>query len=161
VSALNGVQLRRLGPLDGNVGLGLGGPYDTLTINGSPRTVRLAPGQPLTLAMTQPPTSASPSGFLLFGMIGVPGPADATTLPLGIGVMAFPPCVLAPGDPRLFNLANSFGPGPCGPSIPASRAPWTLALPTGLPVVQLTLQGVIEETAGTFRVTNGLTCDVR
>jgi len=162
VSALNGVQLRRPGPLDGNVGMGQGGPFDTLTINGSPRTVRLVVGQALTLAIAQPPTTGMPSGFLLFGMIGVPGPSDTTVLPLGMGTMAFPPCVLAPQDPRLFSLANSFALGLCGGSIPASRAPWTLALPGGLPVpVQLTLQGVIEETPGIFRVSNAVTLDVR
>jgi hypothetical protein len=162
VAALNGIQLRLLTAWDGNVGLGSGGPFDLLTVNGSTggvgRTVTLGIASPLTISLATAPGGLTPAPFLLFGTMGQPAPSASYTLPLGIGQSCFAPCTLAPATPGLFTLASTFGPDPCGVLFPASPAPWTVSVPAGPPFpFTCTLQGVIGQAPGTYAVCNALT----
>jgi hypothetical protein len=160
VAALNGIQLRLLTHLDGNVGLGSGGPFDLLTINGSPgngsHVVNVGIGRALTIQLGSAPGGLSPAPFILWGGIGPPGPS-VFMLPFGIGTTSFPPCSLMPGAPGLFTVANCLFADPCGTLVPATFAPWTLALPAGIPApIDCTLQGVIEEAPGSYAVLNAI-----
>lgn len=137
-----------------------GAPSSLLTVNGSDggsdRRVEVPVSAPLTLALAQPATSGTPSRFLLFATAGVPGPADAYPLP-PLGTLCFPPCVLAPGNPALFMLADSFGTGFCGtPLLPSTPTPWSFTGP-GIPMPgQFTFQAIIEETPSTLAITNAV-----
>ena len=148
----------------GNVGLGLGGPFDLLTINGSAglpaRRVDVGLGSPITISVAQPPTNPLPSAFAVIGYIGVPTPADAYTLPFGIGTLCFPAPQLFPATPGLFTLTNNFGPEP-GQLVGSNPAPWSFTA-AGLPFAfQFTLQGVIQQDPGTVRVMNGVIVNVQ
>ena len=148
----------------GNVGIGLGGPFDLLTINGSAglpaRRVDVGIGLPITIAVAQPPTNPLASSFALIGFIGVPTPADAYTLPFGIGTLCFPAPQLNPSYPGLFTLTNNFGPEP-GQLVGSNPAPWSFTA-AGLPFAfQFTLQGVIQQDPGTVRVMNGVIVNVQ
>lgn len=162
VAAFNGIQLRLLTAWDGNVGLGTGGPFDLLTVNGSTggvgRTVTLGIASPVTISLATAPGGLTPAPFLLFGTMGQPAPSSVYTLPIGIGQSCFPPCTLAPATPGLFTLASTFGPDPCGVLFPAPSAPWSVAAPSGPPFpFTCTLQGVIAQAVGSYAVSNALT----
>lgn len=152
--------------MQGNV-MGLSGPFEPLTVNGSTggiaRTVSIAVGQPISVAMAQPPISPSPSLFAIFGVFAIPSYADTVVLPFGLGSMAFVPCPIFPsGQPLVFTLANNFGVDPCGALVTSSPAPWTPPSFGGIPFpIDFTLQGLIEEGPGTIRVTNGIVVRVQ
>jgi hypothetical protein len=166
VAALNGIQLRRLTAWDGNVGIGSGGPHDLLTINGSnggaTRTVNVGFGTPLAMSVATAPGGLAPAQFILWGVLGQPPPSSVFTLPFGIGTTCFSPCTLAPANPGLFTLASTFGPDPCGSLLPATSAPWSFSLPSGVPVpITATLQGGIEQGTGSYAVFNAITLVVQ
>jgi hypothetical protein len=146
----------------GNVGVGLGGPFNNVLINnsagGRDRRVSVAINQTFTFSVTQPPTNPVPAEFVLFGQLGIPNPqSDATILPFGLGTTCIRPCALFPTATDLFLLANTYGVPICGPPfLPSSAAPWT-SIPLSLPsAATATLQGVILENPTTVRVTNAI-----
>lgn len=154
-------------PRTGNVGVGSGGPFDVLLVNGSAggadRAVDVALNQSITIAMTTAPTSPPIANFAIFGMLGVPGAGDASALPLGIGTSAFPFYPLDPTNPLLFVLTDNFGiPGLPG-ILGSTPAPWSFANPAGLPFpYSVTIQGLIADTTGVFglSITNMVTINV-
>ncbi len=140
------------------VGLGVGGPYDILQVNGSTgslfRTVTIPLGSSSTISMNQPPSSLSPRGFAIFGLVGEAQEQNITHVPLGIGEMTFAPCPLDPTSPSLFTLTNNIG-GGCLPLTASTQTPWTSApFPPIFVPLTLTFQGVLEETMGVYRRTN-------
>ena len=150
----------------GNVGIGAGGPFNNLLINGASggrdRQVTVGLNQPFTISVSQPPTNPVPSDSILFGQLGIPNPlADATVLPYGIGTSCIRFCALVPTATDLFYLANSYGVPLCGPPmLPSTPAPWISApLSLGVPVTA-TLQGVIVENLPIVRVTNAIVLTV-
>lgn len=152
-----------LGPAGaGSIGLGQGGPFNVLSVNGSfglpSRRVDVATGSPITIDVAQPPTNPLPAPFVIVGLIETPTAADAFVLPLGIGTLCFPPPQLDPGFPGTFTLTNNFGPD--AQLMGSSPTPWTFTAP-GLPFpFQFTLQGLIQQDPGTVRVTNGIIVSV-
>jgi hypothetical protein len=150
----------------GNVGVGAGGPFENLRINGTAggrdRHVTVGLNQPFTISVTQPPTNPLPSDSILFGQLGIPNPlVDATVLPYGIGTSCIRVCALFPTATDLFFVANSYGVAMCGPPLLSSTpAPWT-SPPLSLPfAVTATIQGVIIQNLPTVRVTNGIVLTV-
>ncbi|MFN8825665.1 MAG: IPT/TIG domain-containing protein [Planctomycetota bacterium] len=109
----------------GNVHVGSGGPYDLLTINGNAggffRLAQLAVADPFTLGVATPP-GVSSAPFVLCLTVGI---ADgATVTPTPFGNACFP--LLLPID------------------IGSSTAPYTLAVPPGIPLtLPLTFQAVM------------------
>jgi hypothetical protein len=151
--------------LTGNVG-GAGGPFDVLFVNGSnggtDRTVEVGLNQPITFDMIPAGTVAPGALFAIWGFIGQTGPNDVTTLPAGIGEMAFPPCPLIPGHPQLFALIDPFELG-CPAIVTGTPAPWTLTVPGGLSgPLTVALQGVIIDPAGVLgiSITNAVILNV-
>ena len=107
--------------------------------------------------MLQPPTTAAPALFAVFGFLGTPGPGHPFALPLGIGSMAFTPCPLAMGSAAHFMLTDNLGVPGCAAVVPSAPAPWVLRVPGGIPFpVTVTLQGVILAGPATLAVTNGV-----
>jgi hypothetical protein len=151
----------------GNVGIGAGGPYDVLTINGSAggvsRRVDVPLGGAASVDLATPPTSALPAHFVLFMTLGAALGTD-TVLPFGIGTMTFMPCVLDPANPLLFTLSDSLGLGVCPALFPSTPTPWQLLIPPGVLTSPLTvtLQGVIVDGTASvgFSVTNGVILSV-
>ncbi len=145
----------------GNVGAGLGGPFDVLKINGSAglpeRHVVVPLGSQSIVTMDQPPTNPQPAGYALFSALGEVTMGHDFALPFGIGPMSFVPCPAAPWlFPLTFVYAASIGLGPCSPIYPSLPAPWSSGPgPAIFFPLTLTFQGVIEETPGIYRVTNG------
>ena len=120
---------------------------DILFVNGSAgglrRQVQVGLDQSVTIQLDQAPWTSLPMPFALFGMVGIPGASAQTTLPYGIGDMAFAPCSIAPFNPGLFLLSGITIPG-CTTVYPAATAPWTVSLPLGVPTEQqYTFQGVV------------------
>lgn len=146
---------------DGTVGVGSGGPFDVLTINGSAggilRTVDLQVFSPFTVAVAQPPTTTLPAPFVIWGYIGTAGPQDQVLTPYG--TLCIVPEPLFFGVPWLFTLADSIGVGPA-PLLPSVPAPWSYALPFGIPFPgTYTIQGLIFQPSGistNAATTNGI-----
>lgn len=149
----------------GNIGLGAGGPFDVLSINGSAGSplhrVDVPVNTTITISVAQPPTTAAPAAFVLFGLLGVPGQIDSTVLPLGIGTMCFVPYTLNPTYPGVFQVATTYDPDP-NSLVPGSLTPWTYTKASGLHLpFQVTFQGVIVETTPfSIRVTNGVLLNI-
>ncbi len=146
----------------GNVAQTTSGPTPVLTINGqtggADRRVRTLIGQANSMEMAHPATNVVPSHFAIYGFFGVPGPYDSVTLPLGIGDMIMLPCPMYPwAYPLLFTYTNSTAVDICGQFVPSHPTPWNSGpqTPVFFPLI-VTFQGVVEETMGTFRVTNGV-----
>lgn len=139
-------------------------PSPLLRINGSSGgttgRVDVAAGAAIGISMAQPVTNPGPAGFLLFGLIGVPGPLDATAVP-PLGTMCFMPCGLGPVNPALFMLADTFNTGLCTTTVlAATPTPWSISLP-GFPFpIQFTLQGVIAATPTAFALTNAVIVNI-
>lgn len=165
IAAMNGVQLRRLTPADGYVGLGEGGPFSVLKVDGSEggfaRRVNVALGSEFSIDIEQPPTATGPAHYVLFGCLGTPNSNDRTVLLDGMGTLRFPPASLAPTDTRLFTMGASFFPGLWSPAFFTSAAPTSLSIPAGLPPLQFTLQAILEQRSGEFRVSNSVICDIQ
>ncbi len=145
----------------GNVGVGMGGPYDVLFVNGSsgglPRIVDVNLDTPFSLAMNQPPTNPYPAPFAVAAVIGLPAASDITPLPFGIGDSCLP---ATPGYPGYFILTNSFVAPPNGP-VTSTPAPWAWSH-QGLPFpFTLTFQGVIQGTPSLVQLTNAVALRIR
>jgi hypothetical protein len=136
-----------------------GAPENVLFVNGSPwlplRRAQIPWNAPVTVSMTAPSTSPGAVPFVLFGWFGVPTSANTTVLPFGIGTMVFPP--LDPVSILDFVVADSFPIVGLVPVLPSTPTPWMFTAPVGLPPsTTLTLQPVLMESAGTFKVGNAI-----
>ena len=144
----------------GNVGVGLGGPFDVLLLNGSAglpsRVVTVGISQPFTISMLQPTTNPLfPSPFGIGAYIGIPGSAQVTPLPFGIGTLCIPSTLLTPGYPGAFMLTNNFD-ATFPQFLPSTPAPWS-ATNVGLPFsLEITFQGVVFGTPAQLQATNAL-----
>lgn len=150
---------------DGNVGVGAGGPFDVLFVNGIAglpyRRVDVATFAPISITLSQPPTNPLPAPFAIYGFIGTPEMTEWVALPYNVGPMCFMPYTLNPTFPGGFLLANSFGNDPAA-LVPATVAPWSFTLGSGIPFpFLLTFQGVVAQDPATVRVTNGVIVNVQ
>jgi hypothetical protein len=157
-----------LGPCaTGNVGLGAGGPFDVLFVNGSAggpaRRVDVGLAAQISIMVTQPPTNPFSAPFAIFGYIGVPSAATVTVPPFNPGTMCFPPHPVDPNYPGTFTLVNALP--PVNPFffpalVSGGPTPWSFTA-SGLPFpFQLAFQGVIFSDPGTIRVTNGVLVNI-
>lgn len=169
IAALNGIQVRRLTAADGLIGISVGGPYDVLAINGSTgvaprggvlRQVDVPVGQSITVEMRQPPTMATGAQFAVLGRVGIPGPAEQLVLASGMGTLLFPPWFFNPGGLPLFTMQASFLSALWNPVFSTGPTVASATIPV-LPPMQFTLQPLVEETPGVFRVGNALVCNVQ
>lgn len=151
------------GPVPGTEGTvldGMGQPMDVLLVNSSAgngrRNLHLAPGAFFGLEVLQPQTNPQPANFLLWGRLGVPTPGELFPIYFAGGAMAFAPHVVAPSNPLLFTLTNSYEPPPVSGIVASSPAPWSIGA-VALPFpATMTLQGLIETGNGQVRITNAL-----
>ena len=106
---------------------------------------------------------ADPTLQLVYGIFGQPSIFDTYVLPGTMGDMAFTPCPAAPLLSSVsFIYAGSFPFGTCGPLIPTSPTPWFSGPgPAIFFPLTVTFQGVVEETIGDFKVTNGIIWEVK
>ncbi len=134
-------------------------PGGLLTISGSTgniaKRVLIPAGSTWTIELAAPPGILAPK-FVLAGGLGVPQLEHATLLPFGIGTMALPPCPLFPQFANLlFTMTNNLGALPCNQILASHPAPWSSVLLPSLPAgTELTFQGIIEDGAGGFEITN-------
>ncbi|MEE9391304.1 MAG: hypothetical protein V3W41_02235, partial [Planctomycetota bacterium] len=134
-------------------------PGGLLTISGSTgniaKRVLIPAGSTWTIELAAPPGILAPK-FVLAGGLGVPQLEHATLLPFGIGTMALPPCPLFPQFSNLlFTMTNNLGALPCNQILASHPAPWSSVLLPSLPAgTELTFQGIIEDGAGGFEITN-------
>jgi hypothetical protein len=144
----------------GSVGLGAGGPYDVLSINGSfggsSRRVDVPIGQPITIGLSQPPSNPVPAHFAIWGISGAPSPEAAVSTVFG--TISFAPTPLFPTAPFLFTLTNNLWSDPTS-LLTSSTAPFALSTP-GLPIpATLTFQGMVVDSASLGNlpgITNGV-----
>ncbi|HEX5053744.1 MAG TPA: S8 family serine peptidase [Planctomycetota bacterium] len=138
---------------NGNVGVGLGGPYDVARVNGlaqigRSRTVPVPANLAAVLAVEVPPSlplpGPVPAFFLLWATLGDTSNTPPFTLPLGIGEMCF--------DPTSPATLVAF----------AGIAPWSTPTPP-LPVgFVASLQGVIlDDPLAHIAVTNRVTFEAQ
>jgi len=143
-----------LGPeAEGSMGVGLGGPWPLLRVNGSAggihHRVDVDPLAPITISFDTPPTAPQGTVFALWARFGIPEPTDAVVLPLDAGTMCFAP----PGDLTVTSpLGADFAPWVV--------APWNLATPPLGVSMTFTLQGIGAETATVLRATNAVILNV-
>jgi hypothetical protein len=145
----------------GTVGVGSGGPFDVLSINGggigSARRAVVPVGGAFNVDLSLSPVTNTPANFIIVGMIGLPD--LQSTYPTPFGTFCFPPAPLAPA-PNLFVLADSYNLG-LGALVPATATPWTLSQPSGIGVpVTLAIQGIMDNGFGSFELTNAVVLEV-
>jgi hypothetical protein len=133
----------------GTVGLGSGGPYDVVTVNGSAggpaRRVDIGFNVGITLTVATPPTSPSPVGFVLYGKLSDLDSSELTHLN-GIGDLCFVPVHLCPCDPDIFVVASSLIPNDPFALVPSTFTPWTFTFAPGLPFpFTLVFQGALSD----------------
>ncbi len=152
---------------DGNIGLGMGGPYNVLRINGTPgdaaHRVNVSIGTSSMMSLDQPPTNGLAANFAIFGIWGEPSVFDSFALPFNIGDIGFIPCPVIPAlEPVTFVFAASIPLGTCTPIYPWGPAPWSSGPgPAIFFPLKITFQGVVEETPGTYKVTNGIVWEMK
>lgn len=136
----------------GNVGAGLGGPFDVLRINGlavqnASRSVQVSVTMPFQLGIDAPPSNPQPSPVPPFFMLAVQFAAatagQPVQLPLGIGELCFDPW-----NPTVLTVAGT--------------APWSATLPAlGGPVTLGCQAAIVDTPQGHIAVTNAVDADVR
>lgn len=139
------------------------GAGDVLTVDGDTggevRRVDRGLGAAFSLQLAQPSSNPTPARHIVFGGLGTPPEDFAFPVP-GIGDLAVTPWAAQPTAPWLFVLADSFGVFPA--LVQTLPGGFSLPSPGGLPIpLDITLQGVIEETPGAFRTTNAIILSVR
>ena len=132
-----------------------------ITVNGALPPARsalnLALGDPLTLGVDL----GLGANFIVFGHLGLVGPAESVSLPFGLS-MCFSPSFLEPSNPNLFLLANSFDPNSPQALLPSTPTPWSWSLGSGIPVaLDVAFQGFILTGPGTLQRTNAVQLRVR
>lgn len=146
--------------LSGIVGLGQGGPYEVLNVNGSTgdysRRVEVVGGSTMDIGIDQPPTNPVPALFIVSGMIGTPNPNNVTTLPFGMGQCLVEPVFMNMGASASFTVANSFGPALTPGFMLATAAPWngTTIAPASLAGTYITYQGLVMQDPFSPRTSN-------
>jgi hypothetical protein len=146
-----------LGPVAaGSVGLGAGGPFDVISIDGNSggvgRRVVVEAAEPFNFVVQPPPGAPSGAGFVIFGKFAAPTPQESIALLPPLFGMAFRPPFFDPADASLFTFTGTLMTG----LLPATPAPWLFNFPIGLPGGSTTtFQGFISE-GGVLRTTNGL-----
>lgn len=157
-----------LGPCAaGAVGVGSGGPFNVLSVNGSAggalRRVDIPLNGAITVGVSQPPSNPNPAPFLVFGRFGVGQVFDYYELPIGLGTMCFIPSLVSPGDPALFLLFDSFNPANGGAIVPgATLTPYSFTSPIGVGFpVDFELQGIMFDTPSTLARTNAVIASIR
>ena len=137
-----------LPPAAGNVGdaTGLNGPFDVLTINGtagfSGRTVDVAIGAPIHIALTGPPGVAGPFQYALCGMFGVPN--ASYFFPTPFGSFLFLPAPVDPSAPGFFVLASDITFAATPAIVLTAAAPISIPVTAGLPFpITVTLQAAV------------------
>ena len=99
---------------EGNIGVGSGGPYDVLTVNGGIggffRTAQLLVGDPFTVAVAPPPGVAS-APYLLVAGLGIANGSTVTTTPWGTACfpLQLPIDLGSPIAPHLLNVPAGVG----------------------------------------------------
>jgi len=147
----------------GTVGITTGTIQDVFTINlqtgGAARRVDVPLGGSMVFRMVTPSLSPGPAPFVLFGRVGLPGPAEATPLPFFIGTMCFSPTVLDPTNLNLFVLADNLTGGPA--FLTSNPTTWIKVVP-GLSVpITLTLQPLILEDGIQIRTGNAIILNIQ
>lgn len=108
---INEGQLRRV--LAGNVNAGQGEVTDVLFVNDSAgdrrREVRVDLNVPVEIRMQPSPAGPSSAGFVLYALASAPGVNVISTLPGGIGEIAFSTPITGGELPRLIVLVNNLG----------------------------------------------------
>lgn len=137
----------------GSVGLGRGGPYDVLRVDGravvaGSRTLPVFVGLPFQIGLDVPPTNPLPSPvppfFLVWGRFGGAAVDPPFTLPLGLGESCFDPTA-----PYTFFSVGGI-------------APWSVTVPAQPAPILFALQGlVVDSPQGDIAVTNAVTIDLR
>jgi len=157
--------------LRGTVDAGRGFARDVLFVNslsgGASRTVRLGPGDPLSITVARPPLVAGLAAFAMYAWPVAPTPSTVRALPAGLGSIALP-MPLAPGSPGPRAIWNNVGRTRAlgAPTRPSSPAPTTLlGAPAGAGrAITFTLQGLIVDPGALNRraaVTNGVVVEIR
>jgi VCBS repeat protein len=151
-------------PMTGQVDIGNGDfPVDVLSINGSAggayRRVNLGIGAPLTFEIMQPPSTAAPASFAVFGELG---PTDnLSPFATAVGPFAIQPAPLV-SSANTFVLADGIGVS-SNAVLTAAPAPWSVMVSNGLPFpVTFTVQGAIQDdtSASGYSVTNAVVVHV-
>ncbi len=136
---------------------------DVLSFNGTSggitRSVTVDAGSICTIAVAAP-TPGLPAPFILWGYLGVPGPAQAFPIPFAGGSMAFLPHLLGIGDPLLFTFSNNIL-SPNSGLLFSTPAPWQATGPCAPFPITMTLQGLIVDGPGALRLTNAMTLHAR
>ena len=159
----------------GNVNAnGVGGVVDVLRVDagmtgqpsagqGTSRSLDLTVGLPFSLWMAAPPAGPGIAPYVLWGQVSEALVFQAVTLPFGVGDMAITPPFLAPGDPTLFTLSDTFSYAnqllPAFPAVGQGNGIAVSSVTTGIPFpVTFTLQGVILDASSPVgvSVTNAL-----
>ncbi len=136
---------------------------DLLSFNGTSggvtRSVSIDAGTICTLAVSEPvPGTAAP--FILWGYLGVPGPAEAFPIPFAGGSMAFTPHLIQIGNPLLFTMADNILSSPLA-ALASTPSPWSVTGPSLPFPITMTLQGLIADGTGPLRITNAMTLHTR
>lgn len=149
----------------GSVGVGAGGPFNVLTVNGSSggplRRVDIGFGVGITLTLNTPPTTPNPQPFILYGKISDLAAQELTPI-ANVGDFCFVPTHLFPLDPEIFVVANSYFPDPLA-LVPATLTPWSLTFAPGLNFpFTLVFQGAVADPSRPLgiAVTNGVILNV-
>ncbi len=142
-----------------------GGGLPVLKINGSlggaDRRVDIPVAQPITVSIAQPLSNPQSANFIVFGEAGVPNSQNVFVYPPVTGSLIVTPCQADPLNPTLFTVFTTFGPaGPCG-GLWVGPAPFQFGSTIGLPFpLRMTIQGVIEESPGSYAFTNGIIINI-
>ncbi len=129
------------------------------TSGGTTRTVTVDAGSTCSLAVASPVPN-TPAPFILWGYLGVPGPADRFPIPFAGGSMAFLPHLLDMGNPRLFTFSNNLL-EPNSGLLFSTPAPWSVTGPASPFPITMTIQGLIADGPGALRLTNAMTLHAR
>ncbi|MFT7617850.1 MAG: hypothetical protein ACI97A_001489 [Planctomycetota bacterium] len=150
----------------GNVRIGIDGPHDVVTVNGSsggtPRLVYIGTGQAMTIEVMPPPGQAI-ANFALFVSFGIPVASDVFVLDFGIGDFCFKPAPLLPFANGDFILVDNLGLG-FGAILGATPAPWSMSpFILGTQEADFVIQGLIWDTSKVIpiSVTNGVIVSIR
>ena len=131
----------------GTVGVGAGGPFEVLTVNGVGglgHAVKLTAGQAATISVIQPPMTSYSAGFALFLDLELPSPSDVMTFPGVSFATSFTFQPFDPGNPLLFTLTDGLGLG-LPVLLGAAATPWSFTTPPNLAPITFALQGVIAD----------------
>lgn len=144
----------------GNVNLGVGDRENVVLVNGRAGNLRreavLSAADPFRLEVLAPSSRAS-AKFVLYVWAGIPGAANVSPQPGGIGTMAFPtPMTFGMPAPQPRKIWNSIGiesvlgapsfPSPVASAVLLARPPGALPVP-----LAATFQGIVQDAGSLIR----------